>query len=199
MSRKGFLALMAAIAICFVIFSASYATSQTTDQSGISISGIVRDDHDNGISGAKVTLYNGNIVDKQFVNSNIVDTSNNPQMTGDSPIKGMFVFTRLPKGAYNITVEKDGYVSSQMILADGGSGTMSPIIVLSGYGENPTAAVKPSATTQATTGQDVPGSEDQTFAFPSFYDTIKILAIAAIGAQLVFCLVVLALFANFKK
>ncbi len=199
MSRKGLLALIAAIAICFIIFSASYATSQTTVQSGISISGMIRDDHGNGISGATVTLYNGNIINKQFINSNIVDTLNNPQMTSDSPIKGMFVFTSLPKGEYNITVEKDGYITSQTLIADGIGGTQSPIIILSGYGEKPSTVVKPSTTTQATPGQDLSNNGDQSSIFPPFYDIIRILAMAAIGAQLVFCFVVLALFANTRK
>ncbi len=196
MSRKGLLALMAAIAICFMIFSVSYATSQST---GISISGIVRDDHANGISGATVTLYNGNMINNQFTNSNIVDISNNPQTTSDSPAKGMFVYTRLPKGTYNLTVEKDGYFGSEIITADEGSGTMSPIVILSGYGEKPSTVVNPSATTQATPGQGEPTDTGQTSIIPSFYDIIKLLSMAAIGAQLVFCSVVLALFANTKK
>ncbi|HEY3421712.1 MAG TPA: carboxypeptidase-like regulatory domain-containing protein [Methanocellaceae archaeon] len=197
MSRKGFLAFLAASAICFVIFSVSYATSQTTDQSGIVISGIVRDSNSNGISGVKVTLYNGNMINGQFTNSNIADVANNPQMTSDgSPVKGMFVFTRLPKGVYNITVEKNGFLSSQVIRTDEGSGTLTPLITLSGYGEKPTTAVKPSSTTQGTPGQT---GADQTSILPSFYDIIKLLSMAAIGAQLVFCLVVLALFANTKK
>ncbi len=96
------------------------------------------------------------MINKQFTNSNIVDIKNNPQMTSDSPVKGMFVFTRLPKGTYNITVEKDGYFSSEIITADEGSGTLSPIVILSGYGEKPSAVVNPSATTQATPGQGEP-------------------------------------------
>lgn len=196
MSRKGLLALMAAIAICFLVFSVSYATSQTAE--GVVISGIVRDDHANGIAGATVTLYNGNMVNGHFANSNIVDIDDNPQTTSDSQVKGMFIFTRLPKGVYNITVEKGGYVSSQVIRTDEGAGTLSPIIVLSGYGVTSTAAVKPS-TTPSTPGQGEPGDADQSSLLPSFYDVIKLLSMAAIGAQLVFCLVVLALFANNKK
>ena len=196
MSRKGLFALVAVIAICFMICSVSYAASQTTD--GVVISGIVRDDRANGVPGATVTLYNGNMVNGHFANSNVVDIDNNPQTTSDNPVKGMFVFTRLPKGFYNITVQKGEYVSSQVIRTDEGAGTLSPIIVLSGYGVTPTAAVKPS-TTPSTPGQDEPGDADQSSILPSFYDVIKLLSMAAIGAQLVFCLVVLALFANNRK
>lgn len=199
MSRKGLLVSVAAIAICFMICSVSYATSQTTGQSGISISGIVRDDHANGISGATVTLYTGNMINNQFTNSNIVDTGNNPQTTSVSPVKGMFVFTRLPKGTYNLTVEKDGYFTSEIIAADEGSGSLTPIVILSGYGEMPSAVAHPSATTQAAPGLDEPSSGDQSSILPPFYDILRILAMTAIGAQLVFCFVVLALFANTKK
>lgn len=200
MSRKGFLAFIAAIAVCFLIFSVSYATAQTTDTSGIVISGIVRDSQSNGISGVKVTLYNGNMINGQFTNSNIADITGNPQVTSDSSaVKGMFIFTRLPKGVYNITVEKNGYVSSQVVRTDEGSGTLTPIIVLSGYGEKPTAVVKPSSTTQASPGQGGSTDTDESSIIPSFFDILKLLAMAAVGAQLVFCLVVIALFANNKK
>ncbi len=116
MSRKGFLAFIATIAVCFLIFSVSYATSQTTDTSDIVISGMVMDSQSNGISGVTVTLYNGNMINGQFTNSNMANMTDNPQVTSDSsPVKGMFIFTRLPKGAYNMTVEKNGYISSQVI------------------------------------------------------------------------------------
>jgi hypothetical protein len=196
MSRNGFLSIIAAIAICFLIFSISYATAQAADQSGIVISGIVRDSNSNGISGAKVTLYNGNMINGQFVNSNIADIVNNPQMTSDSPAKGMFVFTRLPKGVYNITVEKNGYLSAKLVRTDEGAGTLTPIIILNSYGEKPSTVVNPSSTIQATTDQSDTGDPS---IIPSFYDIITLLSMAAIGAQLVFSLVVLALFANTKK
>jgi hypothetical protein len=189
------------IAICLAIFSIGYASAQSADQSSIvgSISGYVYDDSQNGVPGATVSLYNCVNIAGQYQNRGLLNIADNPQTTGNGngAVKGMFLFNKVPKGTYNLTAEKDGHVSSQIVSVDMISGTTSQNIILNGY----TYSVKPPATVtpRPTSAPVIPINVGQPPEMPSLYDVVKILAMAAIGAQMVFCLVVLALFANNKK
>lgn len=196
------ISIMLAMAI---VASPAFAATATPiplyDQPGLvgSISGVVRDDRQNGVPGAEVTLYDCVNINGKYENRFKVDTANNPQFTSDGSksVAGLFVFTSITRGTYNLTVTKDGYTASKIVSVYGGTVTQN--IDLAGYAYG----VKPSPTPIIATATPQPTSQPtnqptNTSEIISIYEVLKILAMTAIGAQFVFCLVVLALFANKK-
>ncbi|WP_230740810.1 carboxypeptidase regulatory-like domain-containing protein [Methanooceanicella nereidis] len=81
------------------------------------ISGMIKDMKMNGIQGVKITIWNTASENGKSVNTGLPDIINNPQLTGTgiSSPAGSFSFDMVPAGTYNITAEKDGKATYQII------------------------------------------------------------------------------------
>jgi hypothetical protein len=93
-----------------------------------SISGTVFDMNHEGIPDAKVTLYVASLLNKKYVNIRVAGVDNNPQYTIRG---GLFLFENVPKGVYNITVEKNGRIAFKIVNVT--EGTISPEIYMKDY------------------------------------------------------------------
>jgi hypothetical protein len=99
------------------------------------IAGFARDKNNVGIPSANVNLLNCvyNQSSKKWDNIGLLKIPENPQLSNDgrSAPCGSFVFASVPKGNYNLTVEKDGYTNSSIINLE--QGTVTKFIDLSNY------------------------------------------------------------------
>lgn len=85
------------------------------------VSGVVTDKNKNGVPYAKVTLWVWNGTE----NVGIIRLPDNPQLTNDGSTAaiGTYTFSRVPKGTYNLTAEKDGHVYFAMVYMNVGTYT----------------------------------------------------------------------------
>lgn len=95
------------------------------------VSGIVTDQNRNGIPYANVTLWHWN----GTANGKILKAPDNPQLTNDGRTAaiGMYTFTYVPEGDYNVTGEKDGHVYYRIIQVVRGRGTVTANVAIPDY------------------------------------------------------------------
>ncbi|MCD1294021.1 hypothetical protein CUJ83_03305 [Methanocella sp. CWC-04] len=179
-----------------------------------SLSGKVLDIYDNGVPNAKVTLYvcvrNS---DGTYKNKNVLYIENNPQMTSDGvSIKGLYTFTNVPKGTYNMTVEKDGKKVSSIV--DVAEGTTTLMITLTDYvyklpTPTPTPRPTPMPTVTPTPAPVIsatphPSATATTAASPDTGEdgvagSVKGILVSAVGIQFLLTIVILTLLYITKK
>ncbi|WP_424359774.1 carboxypeptidase regulatory-like domain-containing protein [Methanocella sp. MCL-LM] len=85
------------------------------------VSGFVTDKNKNGVPNAKVTLWVWNGTS----NVGVLRAPDNPQLTNDGSTAaiGTYTYSRVPKGTYNLTAEKDGHVYFAMVYMNVGTYT----------------------------------------------------------------------------
>ncbi|CAJ37673.1 carboxypeptidase-like regulatory domain-containing protein [Methanocella arvoryzae] len=85
------------------------------------VSGVVTDKNKNGVPYAKVTLWVWNGTD----NVGVLRAPDNPQLTSDGRTAaiGTYTFSRVPRGTYNLTAERDGHVYYAMVYMNVGTYT----------------------------------------------------------------------------
>lgn len=100
--------------------------------------GFVTDKNQNGIPGAKVTVYEAVINNSSggFDNVKVAATENNPQLTNSDPsiaAIGTHTFYKVPQGYYNVTAEKDGHIQFAIVNATSAVGTRTLNINMPDY------------------------------------------------------------------
>lgn len=141
------------------------------------VSGIVTDQNRNGIPYATVTLWHRS----GFTNTDILQAKDNPQLTNDgsTAAPGMYTFTYVPEGAYNVTGEKDGHVYYRLIDVNRNSGTITANVAIPDYSyiapatPTPTPLATPTPTLAATLTNQTAALPTPGFSF--------VIAIAALG------------------
>lgn len=167
-----------------------------------SISGAVFDMDHVGIPDAKVTLYNVSWLNNRYVNKRVAGVDNNPQFTSKD---GLFIFENVPKGVYNITVEKNGKLAYKIVNVT--EGTISPDIFMKDYiNIVPSPSLEPSLTpSPSPSPTPTPTARPSVRPTPTPYspdlskiifETARLALIAVIGAQF---LAGVAIFAYMKK
>ncbi len=138
------------------------------------VSGIVTDENRNGIPDATVTLWHW---DGQN-NTGMLKASDNPQLTNDgrTAALGMYTFTYVPVGDYNVTGEKDGHVYYRIINVAAGAGTVTANVAIPDYAYIDPATPTPTPVPTITPTPTPAATQDPTVAAPGF------MALTAIGA-----------------
>jgi hypothetical protein len=110
------------------------------------LTGRVVDSHGNGISGAKVTLYNMTISDGKLIDTGLTTVDPNPQYTrsGDTTNAGYYQFTGVPSGTYDIIVDINGMRYPEVVMAT--RGTVTKDFVITPVDNMPSTTVTPAAT-----------------------------------------------------
>ena len=139
------------------------------------VSGIVTDQNRNGIPDATVTLWHW---DGQN-NTGKLKASDNPQLTNDGRTAaiGMYTFTYVPVGDYNVTGEKDGHIYYRIINVAPGAGTVTANVAIPDYAFINPATPTPTAVPTATPTPTPAATQNTPVPTPGF------LALAAIGAM----------------
>jgi hypothetical protein len=138
------------------------------------VSGIVTDQNRNGLPDATVTLWHWDGLN----NTGKLKAADNPQLTNDGRTAaiGMYTFTYVPVGDYNVTGEKEGHIYYRIINVAPGAGTVTANVAIPDYAYiNP---VTPTPTTLTTATPTPTPAATQTPPVP----TPGFLALAAIGA-----------------
>ena len=169
-----------------------------------SISGAVFDMGRQGIPDAKVTLYVTAKLNNRYVNKLPASVDNNPQYT---TADGAFVFENVPKGTYNVTVEKNGKIADMIVNVT--EGTISPEIFMRdyihvipsvSYQPSPTPVITPTPSPVLTPSPKPSVKPTPTPYTPDIskiiFETAKLALMAVIGAQFI---AGLAIFLYMKK
>jgi hypothetical protein len=128
------------------------------------VSGIVTDQNRNGIPYATVTLWHWD----GEKNGAKLRSFDNPQLTNDGSTAaiGMYTFTYVPTGDYNVTGEMDGHVYYRIIHVAPGIGTVTANVAIPDYAyivpatptPTPVPTIEPTPTESATaTAVPTPG------------------------------------------
>lgn len=120
------------------------------------LTGRVVDSHGNGISGAKVTLYNMTTSGGKLIDTGLTTVEPNPQYTsgGDSTNAGYYQFTGVPSGTYDIMVDVNGMRYSKVVEAT--RGTVTHDFVITPLDNMPSTTVTPVVTAVPVTEIDDP-------------------------------------------
>ncbi len=112
------------------------------------VSGIVTDENRNGIPDATVTLWEWN----GTANVKMLASHDNPQLSNDgrTAATGMYTFTYVPTGSYNVTGEKDGHIYYRLFDLHDGEGTITANVAIPDYAYINPVTLTPTPVTTAT-------------------------------------------------
>lgn len=151
------------------------------------VSGVIYDMKEKPVSNARVTIYSVAKISGKNVNKEVLLVENNPQYTTRD---GKFSFNNIPKGTYNITVEKNDNVASTIVNVNDGL-VMSNLFIFNYTHDN----IEPTSTpTDAPTATAAPTVTPEQVIEKSDSGAARILLVLFLSVQFALSIVILLMY-----